>query len=307
MERTRVMVTGVYGLIAGSLYSSLHGQSERYDAWGLARRRQPSERAPSQRLLLIPDSRFVLSDLSDLGALTRSLAGIDVVVHLAADPRADASWERVLASNVIGARNVFEAAHRARVHRVVYASSVMVSWGYQQDEPYRSIAAGRFDPAAAAEIPIVGHEWPPRPTGLYPASKVWGEALGRYYADVQGLSVVCVRIGWVNAADTPWSQPGLAPIWCSQRDVVHLLELAVQAPPELRFDVFYAVSNNDLCWVDIEHAREVLGYIPQDSAADRKQTVPVTASGTASAKASQPAGGGSVRARAAQVPDGGGS
>jgi NAD+ dependent glucose-6-phosphate dehydrogenase len=277
MEPKRVMVTGVYGLIAGSLYTSLRQQPERYEPWGLARRRQASERAPGQRLLLIPDSHFVLSDLSDLGALTRSLSGMDVVVHLAADPRPDAGWERVLASNIVGTRNLFEAAHRARVRRVVYASSVMVSWGYQQDEPYRSIAACQLDPAAAAQVPVVTHEWPVRPTGLYPASKVWGEALGRSFADVHGMSVLCVRIGWVNAADTPWSQPGLAPIWCSQRDVVRLLELAVQAPSQLRYDVFYAVSNNDQCWVDIQHAREVLGYIPQDSANDRKEPSAQTA------------------------------
>ena len=83
------------------------------------------------------------------------------------------------------------------------------------------------------------------------------------------MSVVCLRIGWVNGEDTPSSQPGMAPIWCSQRDIARLVERAIQAPEDLRFDVFYGVSNNRLCWVDIEHARQVLGYIPQDSAEER--------------------------------------
>ncbi len=270
MERVRVLVTGVYGLIAGELCAWLQAQPERYEVWGLARRRQPSARAPDQRSLEIADERFVLSDLSDLDQLARAFSGMDVVVHLAADPRAEADWESVLASNVAGTRHVFEAARLAGVRRVVYASSVMVCWGYQREEPYRSVAACRFDPAAAASLPIVTHEHPTRPTCLYAASKVWGEALGRVYADVHGLSVLCLRIGWVNAVDTPWAQPGLAPIWCSRRDVVRLLELAVTAPREVHYDIFFAVSRNALCWVDIEHARQVLGYVPQDSAEARR-------------------------------------
>lgn len=269
MGQTRVLVTGVFGLIAGEVYVRLQEQPERYQVHGMARRRRPSERAPRSRSLSVPDERFVLSDLSDLDLLVRAFQGIDVVVHMAADPRHDAGWESIVASNITGARNVFEAAHRAGVRRVVYASSVMVSWGYQEEEPYRSIAECRLDPSQESAIPVVTHEWPVRPTGLYPASKVWGEALGRYYADIHGLSVVCVRIGWVNAEDNPWTQPGMAPIWCSQRDVVQLTERAINAAHDLRFDIFYAVSNNTFRWVDIRHAREMLGYIPQDSAQDR--------------------------------------
>ena len=54
--------------------------------------------------------------------------GMDVVGQMAADPRSEASWESVLSSNVVGVRNVFEAANRAGVKRVVYASSIKVSW-----------------------------------------------------------------------------------------------------------------------------------------------------------------------------------
>ena len=45
----------------------------------------------------------------------------DVVVQLAADPRPDASWDQLLESNIVGARNAFEAAVRTGVKRVVYA------------------------------------------------------------------------------------------------------------------------------------------------------------------------------------------
>ena len=269
MPPKKVLVTGVYGLIAGEVYRRLQAQPERYDIYGLARRRHPSERAPGGRELHIPEERFFLADLTDLEGLEEAMQGVDVVVQMAADPRGDADWESVLASNIIGARNVFEAARRAGVERVIFASSITVSWGYQQDEPYRAITERRYEDVSEEELQVVTHEWPPRPTGLYPASKVWGEALGRYYADIHRMSVVCLRIGWVNAEDSPRSLPGLAPIWCSQRDVVQMVERAVEAGDELRFEVFYAVSDNRLCWVDIEHARQVLGYIPEDSAEER--------------------------------------
>ena len=82
------------------------------------------------------------------------------------------------------------------------------------------------------------------------------------------MSVICLRIGWVNPEDHPM-KPESSAIWCSQRDVVQLVEKSMQAPEDLRFDMFYGVSNNRWRWVDIDHPREVLGYIPQDSSEER--------------------------------------
>ena len=263
MEKKKVLVTGVFGLIAGSVYQKL--TEDQYDVSGLARRTQPSARAPQDRQVGIPAERLHLANLADIKAVERAMEGVDTVVQMAADPRPDAPWESLLASNIVGVRNVFEAAVRQGVKRVVYASSIMVSWGYQQEEPYKGIGEGRFDEIDAERLHAVTHEWPHRPTGLYPATKIWGEALARYYADVHGLSVPCLRIGWVNAEDHP-HKPESGAVWCSQRDVVQLVQRAVEAPADLRFDIFYGVSNNRWRWVDIEHARNVLGYIPQDSA-----------------------------------------
>ena len=268
MPPRKVLVTGVYGLIAGAIYQHLQAHPERYDAYALARRRHPSERAPDGRQLDLPEDHFYLADLTDLEALQVAMQGIDTVVQMAADPRPEASWENLLNSNIIGARNVFEAALNAGVKRVVFASSIMFSWGYQQDEPYKSLAEGRFDEVEEGEIPIVDHLSMPRPTGLYPASKVWGEALARYYADIHDLSALCLRIGWVNPEDHP-QKPESGPFWCSQRDIVQLVERCIEAPDDLRFDIFYGVSNNKWRWVDIDHPRQVLGYVPLDSAEER--------------------------------------
>jgi nucleoside-diphosphate-sugar epimerase len=98
---------------------------------------------------------------------------------------------------------------------------------------------------------------------------VWGEALGRVYADVHGLSVICLRIGWVNEEDRPHTYPWARAGWCSQRDVAQLVERSIQAPDKVRFDIFYAMSGSKWNWVDIDHARKVIGYIPRDNAEER--------------------------------------
>jgi nucleoside-diphosphate-sugar epimerase len=218
----------------------------------------------------IPDERFTLSDLSDLNVLKRAMQGIDVVVHMAADPNLEAGWESILASNLIGPRNVFEAARLCGVRRVICASSVTVNWGtLLREEPYKLIYEGRYDELSPADVPMVTVDKPPRPLSYYPASKVWGEALARVYADAHGLSMICLRIGGVQGDDRPPFEEGWArSAWLSQRDVAQMVQRAIEAPDDLRYGVFYVVSNNTWRWVDIDSARMALGYAPQDNAED---------------------------------------
>lgn len=257
----KVLITGVYGLIAWAAYKRLSSRND-LEVHGLARRRVPSDRLAKDEAVDVPGGRFQLVDLTNYDAVRSSLEGVDVVVQMAADPRPDAPWEAILNSNVIGAYNVFEASRDAGVKRVLFASSIMTNWGYWQDPPYSEIKAGTFDGNPDA-IPIVTHTDPVRPTEPYSASKVWGEALARTYSDVHGLSCLCLRIGWVNAQDEPY-KPAIAPVWCSQRDIVQLIEKCIDAPGDLRFDIFYGISKNPLCWVDIARAKAVVGYDPQD-------------------------------------------
>jgi len=106
---------------------------------------------------------------------------------------------------------------------------------------------------------------PVRPAALYGCTKVWGEALARHYADEHGLSMICIRIGRVNAADRPTEARQFS-VWCSQRDVVRMIEMCITAPPSLRFDTFFAVSRNRWGYRDLEHPRTVLGWEPLDAA-----------------------------------------
>ena len=172
----------------------------------------------------------------------------------------------MLKSNLIGAYNVFEGCRLAGVKRVVFASSIQASAGYRREAPYAAIAEGRFE-NLPEPIPMVTEKMPVRPLNVYASSKVWGEALARTYSDTHGMSCICLRIGWVVAADRPPNQRS-GDIWCSQRDIAELIKCCIDAGDEIRFDIFYGMSDNRRRWVDIAHARERVGYVPQDGAED---------------------------------------
>ena len=117
----------------------------------------------------------------------------------------------------------------------------MVSWGYQLDAPYKDLSEGHFDDLVNLGGHTVTHEWPTRPNGLYPATKIWGEAMARYCADVHNLSTLCLRIGWVSAENTP-HKPESSAVWRSQRDAVQLVQRSIDASEGLCFGIFFGVK-----------------------------------------------------------------
>ncbi|MCD6285917.1 MAG: NAD(P)-dependent oxidoreductase [Anaerolineae bacterium] len=264
----KVLITGVYGLIGNAVYRRLLDHPEAYEVHGLSRRRHSSDRISEAAVAEVPDAQFHLAHLEDFNAVRQAVEGMDVIIHMAADPSGERGWESVLNSNVIGAYNVYEAARLAGVQRVVFASSLQTVFGYRDTEPYATLFAARYDEVDPEAIPALTHKDCARPLNLYASSKVWGEALAHTYAYRHGLSCLVLRIGWVVAEDrppNPWGQNQ----WCSQRDIAQLCQCCVDAPDDLRFDIFYGVSDNDYNWVDIEHAREVLGYEPLDRAEEK--------------------------------------
>ena len=206
--------------------------------------------------------RTVQADVADLDAIRPAFEGQDVVVHLAAELSED--WDRLLATSIVGAYNVYEAAVSAGVQRVVFASSGATIRGWGAVAPYEAIQAGRYKDVPET-WPMITHEDVPRPQGLYGVTKVWGEALGRHFSDTYGLSVLCVRIGAVPA-DNRQGDATTAANFLSQGDVSSILQACVEAHPMLAYDVFFATSKNRWGYRDLEHAREVLGWEPKDSA-----------------------------------------
>ncbi|MCH7630664.1 MAG: NAD-dependent epimerase/dehydratase family protein [Proteobacteria bacterium] len=154
----------------------------------------------------------------------------------------------------------------AGVKRVIFGSSGATQMQYEADEPIKAMVEARWDDVPSTR-PLLTPQDPPRPNGIYGAAKLWGEALGRYYSDAHGMSVICIRIGRVVKEDWPYDARHAA-VYCSHRDVLQMIEKCVSAPDSVRFDLFYAVSDNRGRYRDIEHAREVIGYVPQDGITD---------------------------------------
>jgi nucleoside-diphosphate-sugar epimerase len=251
MPRSIILVTGLSGLIGSALRRQLDKNT--YEIRGLNRR--PVAGVKSHQ-----------ADIADLAAIEPAFPGVDVVVHLAAAVGSP-PFETVVRDNVVGAYNVFEASRRAGVRRVVFASSGAVVSGCEREPAFVALAAGRY--SEVTSIPMLTHESPLHPSGIYGASKAWGEALGRHYADTYGLSVICVRIGRVTRSDRP-ELPREFTVWCSQRDIARFLERCIDAPASVRFDTFFATSNNRWGYRDLSHARDVLGWEPLDRAEDHR-------------------------------------
>ena len=204
-------------------------------------------------------------DMAKARRVEPAVAGMTAVIDLAADASVSASWKSVRQNNIPATVNVLEAARKAGVQRVIFASSNHVVGMYERDEPYASVIAGSYDGLDPTELPRLRTDVPIRPDGPYGVGKAFGEAAARYYAETHGLSVICLRIGTVNAANRPTNQRQFATL-LTHRDLIHLIRCCVAAPASLRFGIFYGVSANTWRFWDIDDAREAIGYRPQDDA-----------------------------------------
>ena len=165
--KRRVLITGAGGRIGGHLATALQ---DRYSL-----RLQYNKTMPDTP----PVEDWVQADIADYDQIAPAMEGIDAVIHMAGEPSPYASWDEVNSANIVGTRNVYEAARVAGVRKVVLASTNHVMGFYDRD----------------GEWPIYVSQ-PVRPDSLYGVSKAFGEILGRYYADQHGLAVICLRIGW---------------------------------------------------------------------------------------------------------------
>lgn len=219
----------------------------------------------------VPGRSIVRARLTSRHAARRALRGAHMVVDLAANPHLEQPRRSAL-RNIRVTWNTLEAAAEAGVTRYVYASSCHVMAGYERDEPYASVLAGRLDGLDPQRIPLIRTSDPPRPDGPYALGKVLGEAAGRYFADTYGMSVIVLRLGAVTPDGRPHGTRQLS-IFLSYGDLVRLVSCCLDAPDHLRFATFFGVSDNTWRIWDIDDAREEIGYAPSDNAEPwREQT-----------------------------------
>jgi nucleoside-diphosphate-sugar epimerase len=260
-RKKNILVTGATGIIGSALRRYL---ADRYTIHALTRK--PAE------------FKSHIADIADLAAIIHAFEGMDAVVHLAAATSFMSPWEDILQSNLIGTYNVYEAARRTGVETVVFASSNHTIGMYEIEAAPAIYALD--DPR------VYDHTVEVRPDSLYGVSKVYGEALGRYYMECHGLRVFCLRIGSVRDDDdprapsisksVPW-HPMLVALpaedryrrmratWMSQRDCAELIACCLEAD-QVRWAIVYGISDNPRQFWDLSHARQILGYNPVDSA-----------------------------------------
>jgi len=196
------------------------------------------------------DDEVIQADIRDLEALRQACEGVAALVHLAAIPDEDDFMTRLLPMNVVGAYNAFEAARQAGVRKVIFASTGQTVLFYPKGE-------------------WVTPEMLPRPWTTYACTKLFGEALARFYSDRHGLSVSVLRICYFRSYDDPLLRirgHDVQREWVSPRDLTQLITRCIRS--DLKFGIFFGVSNNTGRFWDISNAKEQVGYEPQDNAAD---------------------------------------
>jgi nucleoside-diphosphate-sugar epimerase len=233
--KQKILITGAAGRIGQRL---LEHWRDRYD-FILTDKRTPEK---------THGFSFTEANLSAMETIRPLFAGVHTVIHLANDANPRATWESLLPNNVIANYNVFQLALEQNCQRVIFASSV------------NAVASYPADVQVKTDMPVA-------PPNLYGATKAWGEALGRFYADQKGLSVICLRLGWVTTKDNSRLRPDfpLLDIALTYDDLLRLFD-ACLAATSVRFGLFHGISDNRFKRLDISDTRHVLGYEPRDDA-----------------------------------------
>jgi uronate dehydrogenase len=234
MPMQTVLITGAAGGIGTRLRVLLKGL---YPKLRLSDLKAPAD--------LAAEEVFVPADLANMAEVETAVAGVDGIVHLGGFS-VEGPWETILGANIVGCYNLFEAARRHGVARVVFASSNHVVGFYPRNRR-------------------IGIDAPVRPDSRYGVSKAFGEALAALYASKHGLRVTCIRIG--NFADAPVDKRRLS-IWISPQDLVQLIRIGLEHP-DIRYEIFYGASDNERGWWDNEAAFRY-GYRPEGRSEDHR-------------------------------------
>jgi len=233
----RVLVTGAAGRIGS--YFAEHAR-EQYELRLMVQ--AMDDQASSLQLF----GEVVIGDLGDLDRMKELCSGIDTVVHLAGNPDPSAPWSSLLPANIVGTYHIMVAAKAAGCRRLIYASSIHAVSGYPVD------------------VQVKTNE-PVNPGDLYGVTKCFGEALGRYMAEQEGLSCIALRIGSFQPLETARepSAIGMLDTFVSQRDLHQLIQRCIDVE-DVTFAILHGVSNNRFKRLDISDARVLVGYQPQD-------------------------------------------
>lgn len=241
-----------------------------------------------------PDLRTVVADRTDYKSVRPIVDGQDVIIDLPIGGDPNAPWD-VHAKSITGTYTLLEAAREAEVQKYILGSSNKTVEGYEVEN-----SPELYEPSCDL---VIDHTSTPRPMTIYGVSRLFSEHLGSMYVNSTEWSVgihevlerrypkqfYVVRWGSMRFGkyDHPfgdaergveegrWDRGSeeykmavkrMRCTWISNRDLRQLLQRILK-DTDVDFDIFYGVSDNDRRWLDIEHARDVLGYEPKDNSA----------------------------------------
>jgi len=217
----------------------------------------------------------VIADVRDFDAMLAALQGCETVIHLAGAVDVDVDWQTNYTVNIGGTYNVYEAARRNGLKRIIFASSNHCV-GMHEVRNAPAIYERGFGMVLRTDEPY-------RADGLYGVWKAFGEVLGRYYSDRYGMQVACIRIGSITQADDPRDESvressgwlnltdeqkfkRYAATWMSQRDFARLVRAILAS--EASYAVVYGVGDNLTRFWDLEPGRAIYGFWPMDGVRD---------------------------------------
>ena len=211
-----------------------------------------------------PHVDFRAADLTERGEALDLLSDLepDAVVHWAAIPAPTRHpGGRVFETNLLAAYNVLVGAGRAGARTVWASSESTYGWAFAREKTLPD------------ELPIT-ESHPMRPEDPYGTSKVAGEEVAKMVARRYGTPVTSVRPSWIQypgeyscrTVAAEGLEGGAGNFWSyvDVRDVVSLVERALESPPEGHEAVHAAAADNYLGRPTVDAVEAFFGAVPDE-------------------------------------------
>ncbi len=247
-NQNNILITGSSGLIGQILLQNL---PSKYTLSGID-------------LKTSSDSRTSVANLLNINEINHYYTNIDTVIDLAGISNLNADWNQIYHNNIPVTYNSFEVAKQNNVKRIIYASSNHVTGLYELETPYSDIITGNYHKVDSSKLNHINSTSKIKPDSPYGIGKSFGESAAKYYSEKYGISVICLRIGTVNKFNKPMDIRQFATL-LTHRDLIQLISKSIDAKSDIKYEVFYGVSNNKWRIWDLAEPAAKISYKPTES------------------------------------------
>ena len=248
VRRNNILITGSSGLIGQILLQNLPSN---YILSGID-------------VTKSSDNRTSVANLQNINEIKHHYENIDTIIDLAGISNLEADWNQIYSNNIPVTYNSFEAAKQNKVTRIIYASSNHVTGLYEFETPYSDIIAGNYNKVDVSKLKHINSTFKIKPDSPYGIGKSFGESVGKYYSEKFGISVICLRIGTVNKYNKPMDIRQFSTL-LTHNDLIQLVSKSIDAKSEVKYEVFYGVSNNKWRIWDLAESASKISYEPTES------------------------------------------